>query len=63
MNDLERDLIQEFIDHTIALRESQCQHWWRPLRAHARVALPEAPSAFKLRMMIMCTLCGKVEIR
>jgi hypothetical protein len=57
--------LEDFADAMFTIKSRHCQHWWKPLRDSVRVKVPNAsrPSAFGLRRIVICTLCGKVESR
>ena len=53
--------LEDLIDAMFTVQSRCCRHWWKPLQDRFRVDM--SPHAFKLRRLVICTRCGKVESR
>jgi hypothetical protein len=53
--------LEDLIDAMFTVQSRHCQHWWKPVQERYRVNV--SLQAFKLRRIVVCTRCGKVESR
>jgi hypothetical protein len=54
--------LEDLIDAMFTVQSRHCRHWWwKPLQEGYRVTM--SLQAFKLRRIVICTRCGKVESR